>query len=111
MRVFLLNVAVLIISIGMGSSFQTRILHLRPLHHQILRLLSPTYQQFYFLSPETAEGGFQFMGKITRSNRRGKRTARARKGRTGTGLTMTSGRSCLMACTTAEATFSGGEAP
>ncbi len=100
-----------LLHIRIGSSFQTRILCLQPLYQQILRLLGPTYQQFYFLSLETAEGGFQFMGKITRSISRGKRASRARKGRTGTGLTMTSGRSCLMARTTAKATFSGGDAP
>src|SRR5947207_6761566 len=71
----------------------------------------PYYQQFYFLSLETVEGGFQLMGKITRSISLGKRASRARKGRTGTGLTMTSGRFCLMARTTAKATFSGGDAP
>jgi transposase len=40
-----------LLHIRIGSSFQTRILRLQPLHHQILRLLGPTYQQFYFLSP------------------------------------------------------------
>jgi transposase len=40
-----------LLHIRIGSCWQTRILRLQPLHHQILRLLGPAYQQFYFLSP------------------------------------------------------------
>ena len=39
-----------LLHIRVGSSWQTRILRLQPLHHKILRLLGPAYQQFYFLS-------------------------------------------------------------
>ncbi len=39
-----------LLHIRVGSTFQTRILRLQPLHHKILRLLGPAYQQFYFLS-------------------------------------------------------------
>jgi transposase len=40
-----------LLHIRIGSTFQTRVLRLQPLHHKILRLLGPPYQQFYFLSP------------------------------------------------------------
>ncbi len=40
-----------LLHIRIGSTFQTRVLRLQPLHHKILRLLGPVYQQFYFLSP------------------------------------------------------------
>ena len=39
-----------LLHIRVGSTFQTRILRLQPLHHKILRLLGPAYQQFYFSS-------------------------------------------------------------
>ncbi len=39
-----------LLHIRLGSTFQTRILRLQPLHHKILRLLGPAYQQFYFSS-------------------------------------------------------------
>jgi transposase len=34
-----------------GSGFQTQILGLKALHQRILRLLGPTYSQFYLFSP------------------------------------------------------------
>jgi transposase len=40
-----------LLHIRFGSTWQTRILRLQPLHHKILRLLGPPYLQFYFLSP------------------------------------------------------------
>jgi transposase len=40
-----------LLHIRIGSSFQTQILGLKALHQQILRLLGPTYSQFYFFSP------------------------------------------------------------
>jgi transposase len=39
-----------LLHIRIGSTFQTRVLRLQPLHHKILRLLGPAYQQFYFSS-------------------------------------------------------------
>ncbi len=36
--------------VSIGSTFQTRLLRLQPLHHKILHLLGPAYEQFYFLS-------------------------------------------------------------
>jgi transposase len=39
-----------LLHIRRGSTFQTRVLRLQPLHHTILRLLGPPYQSFYFLS-------------------------------------------------------------
>ena len=39
-----------LLHIRVGSTFQTRILRLQPLHHTILLLLGPAYQQFYFSS-------------------------------------------------------------
>ncbi len=39
-----------LLHIRVGSTFQTRILRLQPLHQKILRLLGPAYLQFYFLS-------------------------------------------------------------
>ncbi len=39
-----------LLHIRVGSTFQTRILRLQPLHHKILRLLGPVYQQIYFSS-------------------------------------------------------------
>ena len=40
-----------LLHIRVGSSFQTRVLGLQTLHQQVLRLLGPTYSQFYFFSP------------------------------------------------------------
>lgn len=40
-----------LLHIRVGSTFQTRILRLQPLHQKILGLLGTAYQQFYFLSP------------------------------------------------------------
>jgi transposase len=40
-----------LLSIRVGSSFQTQILGLQPLHQQILRLLGSAYCQLYFFSP------------------------------------------------------------
>jgi transposase len=39
-----------LLHIRIGSTFQTRVLRLQPLHHKILRLLGPPYQHCYFLS-------------------------------------------------------------
>ncbi len=39
-----------LLHIRVGSTFQSRILRLQPLHQKILRLLGPAYQQFYFSS-------------------------------------------------------------
>jgi transposase len=39
-----------LLHIRVGSTIQTRILRLQPLHHKILRLLGPAYIHFYFLS-------------------------------------------------------------
>jgi len=40
-----------LLHIRIGSSFQTQVLGLKALHQQVLRLLGPTYSQFYFFSP------------------------------------------------------------
>jgi transposase len=40
-----------LLHIRIGSCWQTQILGLKALHHQILRLLGPPYSQFYFFSP------------------------------------------------------------
>ena len=40
-----------LLHIRLGSSFQTQILGLQPLHQQILRLLGSAYCQLYFFSP------------------------------------------------------------
>ncbi len=40
-----------LLHIRMGSRFQTQVLGLQALHQQVLRLLGPTYSQFYFFSP------------------------------------------------------------
>jgi hypothetical protein len=40
-----------LLHIRIGSRWQTQVLGLKALHHQILRLLGPTYSQFYFFSP------------------------------------------------------------
>jgi transposase len=40
-----------LLHIRIGSRWQTQILGLKALHQQILRLLGPTYSQFYFFSP------------------------------------------------------------
>ncbi len=40
-----------LLHIRMGARWQTRVLGLQPLHQQVLRLLGPTFCQFYFLSP------------------------------------------------------------
>jgi transposase len=40
-----------LLHIRSGSTFQTRILGLQPLHHKILRLLGSAYLQFYVLAP------------------------------------------------------------
>ena len=39
-----------LLHIRIGSTFQTRVLRLQPLHHKILRLLGPAYEHSYFLS-------------------------------------------------------------
>lgn len=39
-----------LLHIRIGSTFRTCVLGLQPLHHKILCLLGPAYQQFYFLS-------------------------------------------------------------
>jgi transposase len=39
-----------LLHIRRGSTVQTRVLRLQPLHHTILRLLGPPYHYFYFLS-------------------------------------------------------------
>jgi transposase len=40
-----------LLHIRIGTSLQTRVLGLRPLHQKILHLLGPVYLQFYVLSP------------------------------------------------------------
>ncbi len=40
-----------LLHIRLGAQWQTRILGLQPLHQRVLRLLGPTFCQFYFFSP------------------------------------------------------------
>jgi transposase len=40
-----------LLHIRIGSTLQTRVLRLQPLHHKILSLLGPAYLQFYMSSP------------------------------------------------------------
>jgi transposase len=40
-----------LLHIRLGAHWQTQILGLQPLHQQVLRLLGPTFCQFYFFSP------------------------------------------------------------
>ena len=46
-----------VLHIRIGSTSQTRILRMQPLHHKILCLLVPAHQQFFFYLLETAECG------------------------------------------------------
>jgi transposase len=40
-----------LLHVRIGSTLQTHVLRLQPLHHKILSLLGPAYLQFYVLSP------------------------------------------------------------